>query len=189
MTLDGISWDFVAGQRDQEGVDKSLTPGTPRERWAFSAVESGRWSVRRPVSRVLSGVIPPLGDHSSGPVIADRIERHTRMAGRGGAPCARKARTAIPTRSCSGRGLPCLSHCWASGGLLPHPFILTRGWRGRFSFCGAFPRLAPAGCYPAPCRHGARTFLEAPRRPAAARPSDGSELRAPSGLVKRAPCG
>ena len=30
---------------------------------------------------------------------------------------------------------------------------------GRFAFCGTFPRVAPAGYYPAPCFHGARTFL------------------------------
>ena len=30
---------------------------------------------------------------------------------------------------------------------------------GRFAFCGTFPGVAPAGRYPAPCFHGARTFL------------------------------
>src|SRR5579862_355413 len=29
----------------------------------------------------------------------------------------------------------------------------------RFVFCGAFPRVAPAGRYPAPYPYGARTFL------------------------------
>ena len=29
----------------------------------------------------------------------------------------------------------------------------------RYSFCGTFPGVAPAGRYPAPCFHGARTFL------------------------------
>ena len=29
----------------------------------------------------------------------------------------------------------------------------------RSAFCGTFPRVAPAGCYPAPCFRGARTFL------------------------------
>lgn len=29
----------------------------------------------------------------------------------------------------------------------------------RFAFCGAFPGVAPAGHFPAPCFHGARTFL------------------------------
>ena len=30
---------------------------------------------------------------------------------------------------------------------------------GRFAFCGTFPGVTPAGRYPAPCFHGARTFL------------------------------
>jgi len=35
-----------------------------------------------------------------------------------------------------------------------------RGATGRrFAFCGTFPRVAPAGCYPAPYFRGARTFL------------------------------
>ena len=29
----------------------------------------------------------------------------------------------------------------------------------RYLFCCTFPRLSPAGCYPAPCLLGARTFL------------------------------
>ena len=32
-------------------------------------------------------------------------------------------------------------------------------WTKRFSFCGTFPRVTPAGHYPAPCFRGARTFL------------------------------
>jgi len=31
----------------------------------------------------------------------------------------------------------------------------------RFAFCGTFPRVAPAGRYPAPLIRGARTFLPA----------------------------
>src|SRR6202521_3877351 len=45
----------------------------------------------------------------------------------------------------------------AAGGLLPHLFTLT--WRcvsgdtryWRCNFCGTFLRVAPTGCYPAPC--------------------------------------
>src|ERR1700728_3448811 len=33
------------------------------------------------------------------------------------------------------------------------------GWGWRYVLCGTFPRLAPAGRYPAPFVHGARTFL------------------------------
>ena len=31
--------------------------------------------------------------------------------------------------------------------------------RSRYLFCGTVPGVAPAGRYPAPCSHGARTFL------------------------------
>lgn len=31
--------------------------------------------------------------------------------------------------------------------------------RKRFIFCGTFPQVTLAGCYPAPCFCGARTFL------------------------------
>ena len=45
----------------------------------------------------------------------------------------------------------------------------------RFAFCGTFPGVAPAGCYPAPCLHGARTFL--PRAETRKRPSDHLAVR------------
>ena len=61
-----------------------------------------------------------------------------------------------PIRFCSRWGLPCRSCCHARGALLPHRFTLALR---RFVFCGAFPGVAPAGSYPAPCLRGARTFL------------------------------
>jgi len=80
-----------------------------------------------------------------------------------------------PIRFCSRWGLP-----WPT--LLPgprcaltapfHPYLI---WScphiRRFAFCGTFPGVAPAGRYPAPCFHGARTFLERFSPPAAIRPS------------------
>ena len=42
---------------------------------------------------------------------------------------------------------------------LTPPFHSYPGKPGRFAFCGTFPEVALAGCYPAPCFHGARTFL------------------------------
>jgi hypothetical protein len=39
-----------------------------------------------------------------------------------------------------------------------HPYRHGEPCR-RFAFCGAIPGVAPAGRYPAPCLHGARTFL------------------------------
>ncbi len=77
-------------------------------------------------------------------------------------------RRAIPIRSCSRWGLPCRPRCRVRGALLPHPFTLTcrspRGAGRRFAFCGTFPRVAPAGRYPAPCFRGARTFLGPDKR-------------------------
>ena len=45
--------------------------------------------------------------------------------------------------------------------LSPLPVFVPASWNlaGRFAFCGTFPRVAPAGRYPAPCFRGARTFL------------------------------
>ena len=64
----------------------------------------------------------------------------------------------VPIRHCSWWGLPCRSGCPSRGGLLPHRFTLAmHAWRS--VLCGAFPRVAPAGRYPAPSLQGARTFL------------------------------
>src|ERR1700675_4489108 len=73
---------------------------------------------------------------------------------------------AAPIRSCSRWGFPCRPCCQGRGALLPHPFTLTlpvrrRTKAGRFAFCGTVPGVAPAGGYPAPFLHGARTFLSA----------------------------
>ena len=78
-------------------------------------------------------------------------------------------RHAAPIRSCSRWGLPCRARCRPRGALLPHLFTLTLGQsKGRYLFCGTFPEVAPAGHYPAPFLHGARTFLPS----CDARPSD-----------------
>jgi len=64
----------------------------------------------------------------------------------------------------------CRAACVAAGAVrsyrtvsplpLPHP---TRGRRERRSvLCGTVPELTPAGRYPAPYVHGARTFLSGP---------------------------
>ena len=75
---------------------------------------------------------------------------------------------AVPIRSCSRWGLPCRRRCRRRGALLPHPFTLTATIRNvprRSALCGTFPEaspregIGPAGRYPAPYIHGARTFL------------------------------
>ena len=52
-----------------------------------------------------------------------------------------------------------------------HPYPSAEA-DGRFAFCGTFPRVAPAGRYPAPCLRGARTFLQRLAPPAAIQPPD-----------------
>ena len=105
---------------------------------------------------------PERGSHSSGTTLARRLMQPTRMTGpeTGWSACARRV---IPIRFCSRWGLPCRPCHQRRGGLLPHPFTLTRS-RGnrRFTFCGTFPEVALAGRYPAPCFRGARTFLTPP---------------------------
>ncbi len=74
---------------------------------------------------------------------------------------AHDSRTA-PIRFCSRWGLPCRRRCRRRGALLPHRFTLTapaRRRKRRSVLCGTVPGFAPAGRYPAPLVHGARTFL------------------------------
>ena len=117
---------------------------------------------------------------------------------------------AVPIRSCSRWGLPCRYRYRQRGALLPHPFTLASHPRRRtgrprrhpkaqprardvrrdrrFAFCCTFPGVAPAGRYPAPFLHGARTFLHRQGRPegrpSRQRPSSqlaGGEVRAVRG--------
>jgi hypothetical protein len=95
--------------------------------------------------------------------------------------------SAVPIRFCSRWGLPCRPRYRVRGALLPHLFTLTAG-RGtrRFDLCGAFPGVAPAGRYPAPCFRGARTFL--PREAGAAvRPTGAADVRPQARPVKPGP--
>ena len=119
--------------------------------------------------------------HSSGTPVTRRLKQPTRTAGPGQDPeaCACAKARAVPIRSCSRWGLPCRRRCRRRGALLPHRFTLTAANKHhtprRSVFCGTIPGLAPAGCYPAPLVHGARTFP--PRQPfgsagAAVRPTD-----------------
>ena len=114
------------------------------------------------------------------------------------ASCNRPGRQAgnapitAPIWFCSRWGLPCHRRYRPCGALLPHPFTLTpcprepfcvllaqsrsfrqdHGcWQRRFTFCGTFPGVPPAGYYPAPYFRGARTFLFALCEHLAKRPS------------------
>ena len=108
--------------------------------------------------------------HSSGTPVTRRLQQPTRTAGSRQTPkypaLSRKNLRAVPIRSCSRWGLPCRRRCRRRGALLPHLFTLTapstpssQARTRRSVLCGTFPGLAPAGRYPAPFVHGARTFL------------------------------
>jgi len=131
------------------------------------AFSRDRWKGKiasRPVSRVLYGprsrvdvtAIPlgrPLPDASSnqpGRRPGDRLGRFR--------PC-RPYSVLLPAGLALPLPLP-VARCALTAPF--HPY-LQPGPRGvgarRFAFCGAFPGVAPAGRYPAPCLRGARTFL------------------------------
>ncbi len=122
---------------------------------------------RRPISRVLF-LSPPLWQYSMtihlGCPSPDTSRDTTRMASLNmRLPTEQVLSATIPTWSCSRWGLPCRPRYRNRGALLPHPFTLTRvrlNEPKRFAFCGTFPGVAPAGHYPAPNIHGARTFLD-----------------------------
>ena len=114
----------------------------------------------------------------------DRPERRRERPARRGRQC--RPPPAAPTWSCSRWGLPCRRRCRRRGALLPHHFTLAArrprsdGTGSAVCFCGTFPKVALAGCYPAPCLRGARTFLPPPGawpgRRAAIRPSGWDHL-------------
>ena len=93
------------------------------------------------------------GGHSSGTSVAERLTRPTRaaLAGNGPPPlCGLAPGGVCHAASVTVRAVgsyPTLS-----------PLPVARRHR-RSAFCGTFPGVAPAGCYPAPCFRGARTFL------------------------------
>ena len=126
--------------------------------------------VRRRVSRVLSHTVPKLGrygdDHSSGTVVANRLLRPTRTAARKQSlrPCQNtSARRPYSVVLLAGLAVPFLSpgtRCALTAPFHPYRAPAPKGlsvWR--FDFCGAIPRVTPAGRCPAPCLRGARTFL------------------------------
>jgi len=111
------------------------------------------------------------GGHSSGPALADRFSRPTRIPRAGDGPTRPQKRAGAGSLFpysvllLAGLAVPSMSPPtrWA----LTPPFHPSRSGERRFAFCGAIPRVAPGGRYPPPCRRGARTFLEpcGPRPP------------------------
>ena len=151
-------------------VDKSSRPAGSRR--GAEDVIIGKLGISRPVSRVLYGPEDPRGSperggHSSGTAVADRLEQPTRATGLESGPALPRGEERVaPIRFCSRWGLPCRPRCRVRGALLPHPFTLAgpdpRGSARWSALCGTVPGVAPAGRYPAPSLHGARTFLPGP---------------------------
>ena len=124
-------------------------------------------ATRRSVSRVLSA--RGRDGHSSGTPVAGRLVRSTLTAHPGNAmrPLQREV---LPSLFDLAPGGACHAVPIAGDAVRSYrtfsPLLLAE----RFVFCCAFPRVASAGRYPAPCFHGARTFLRLSA--AAIRPSD-----------------
>ena len=118
--------------------------------------------IRRTVSRVLwsSALTGEADGHSSGTHVAVRLARSTRAARSGNGPC--KACRPYSILLLAGFAVPPpLPEVRCALAAPFHP-CLRYGRRRRSAFCGTFPGVAPAGCYPAPCFRGARTFLPSP---------------------------
>jgi hypothetical protein len=126
------------------------------------------------VSRILFYAVIPLGAALPLALISDLPggfgDSSSRLAasGRCAAGAWLSAPASLPIWSCSVWGLPCHSHYWLRGALLPHLFTLTR--RGeRYVFCGtgrpwAFTPTSRTLSGTLPC--GVRTFLS--RKPLSA---------------------
>jgi len=132
--------------------------------------QGGVKSGSRPVSRVLSWAIIPLGCAS--PRTSSSLPGSTR--GPRAAACA----ACFPIWPCSRRGLPCRLRCRRRGALLPHHFnlavTLSRAWA--VSFLLHFPWAYAPQALPGAAPYGARTFLHALADAAIAWPTPGHTL-------------
>jgi hypothetical protein len=121
--------------------------------------------------------------HSSGTPVTRRLQQPTRTAGSGHRSRSfqrLRAKSFAPSLFGLAPGGVCRAACVTAGAVRsyrtvsPLPSLPQEGRRS--VLCGTVPGLAPAGCYPAPLVHGARTFLPGslPREGsrAAVRPTD-----------------
>ena len=149
------------------------------------------------------GSVPPKAEasrgdgHSSGTPVAERLARPTRAAARKPA-CGPKPD--VPPLFGLAPGGVCPATTVTGSAvrsyrtLSPLPFCapgMASCIEGRFAFCGTFPGVAPAGCYPAPCFRGARTFLPSQvshMRKAAIRPSGPMNVAVSRTTVKQMRC-
>ena len=175
-------WAIYHSEQDVN-VCPTLPPGTLTN--SFKLASSRNRNVSRPVSRVLSRRFPAMDDHSSGTSVAGGFARPTRAVGRkdpGPKP--------VPPLFGLAPGGVCPAATVAGHAVRSYRTVspLLRIVRERFNFCGTFPGVAPAGCYPAPFFRGARTFL--PRTlsglaGAVIQPTDAPDLFRPAAKVNK----
>jgi hypothetical protein len=167
------------GKDGKKGQSSVRPPSSVLCRLKLAGARRGAPSphISRPVSRVLCGAglrTPARDGHSSGTPVARRLEQPTRTAGSG-------HRSRAPAASAAARPRRPYSVLLPVGFAVPPalpparcaltaPFHPCRSVPRRFVFCGTFPGVTPAGRYPAPHVHGARTFL--PVAGGAVRPTD-----------------
>ena len=97
-------------------------------------------------------------DHSSRRVVTNQLTRPTRITTQRRAICYPYL---VLLRM--GFTLPALlpdPRCALTAPFHPYRFGDIKPPTWRFTFCGTVPGVTPAGCYPASCLCGARTFLE-----------------------------
>ncbi len=133
-------------------------PGAPdRRRYASRPVSRVRYGARE--SRARDG-------HSSWTAVAGRLKQPTRATVRRRTCGSRELRAPLFGLAPGGA---CHAAHVAMGAVRSYRTVSPLPTRGRRSLlCGAFPGVAPAGHYPAPCLRGARTFL----RLSGGRPAD-----------------
>jgi hypothetical protein len=114
-------------------------------------------------------------DHPSRLTVTRPLLRPTR----GGPPAVRQVAGGPPipsARPCSGWGLPSRrSHPrrWCALTAPFHPYLCDRNRHRRSVLCGTFLRVAPTGCYPAPCPvESGRSSAGSPRGPGRGHPAD-----------------
>ena len=151
----------------------------PTDYWRLLQIAS------RPVSRVLYGRKPcgcRRDGHSSGTPVAGRLEQPTRATGLRTGPARLAARASLLFGFAPGGA--CLAADVAADAVRSCRTLSPLPAKGRrFAFCGAFPEIALAGRYTAPCPHGARTFLRP--KATAVRPAGGRHYGADGLRVKR----
>src|SRR5262249_50857632 len=153
-----------------------------------------------PGSRVLQGEACASRDgHSSATPVTGRLQQPTRTTGsghgsRGPLPLSQRRAprrpysVLLPVGFAVPSALP-QARCALTAPFHPYRSLPARGARcaRRAVLCGTVPGLTPAGRYPAPYVHGARTFLSAHLSAlarAAVQPTDGQGMGCARGNVK-----